>query len=202
MPTPVTPHVYQHPAMNDMDVENGTVVSVYNGVRIPTGRVRTKKLGFGDLDPPNTKLQQIFDGTIVWDDLDNEEIAFGIPKCDDGKFSAKAAWQADKMPAKIKALFHKELYRRATNTLHSGLLGAVGSIVELASSPHVEDRVRFQAATYVLERLQGKTPDVVHHVQDKPWEVQLSGVRRGPRRVPSERAIEDGNTQDAEIVEE
>jgi hypothetical protein len=200
---PVTPLVYRHPAMDSMDVENGTVVSVYNGVRIPTGRVRTpdNKFGFGDLDPPNTKLTQILNGTIDWDELDNEEIAYGITKCDDGKFSAKAAWQADKLPAKYKHLFHKELYRRANNSLHSGLLGAVGSIVELATSPHVEDRVRFQAATYVLERLQGKTPEVVKHVQDAPWEVQLSGVRRGPRRVRSERALEDGNTQDAEIVE-
>jgi hypothetical protein len=195
---------YQHPSMNDMDVENGTVISVYGGVRIPTGRKRKpgNTHGFGDLDPANTKLSRILLGDIVWEDLDDEEVIYGITKCDDGMFSAKAAWQAAKLPQKVKKKFQKELYRRAENKLHGGLLPAIDRLVELASSPHVDDRVSFNAATYILERLQGKTPDVVHHVQEAPWEIQLSGVKRGPRPVRSERVIEDGNTQEAEIVEE
>jgi hypothetical protein len=196
--------IYQHPAMNEVDVENGAIVSVYEGVRISTGRRRPKnqKYGFGDLDPVNSKLNALLAGELDLAVLDNEEITYGIPRCDDGKFSAKAAWQAAHLPEKAKAAIRRELYTRASNKLHSGLLPAIDSIVEMATSPHVEDAVRLKAATYLFERLQGKTPEVVIHAQEAPWEVQLAGVRRGPRKVSSERALEDGNTQDAEIVEE
>lgn len=197
----MTSAAYRHPAMDDVDTENGMVVSVYQGVRIPTGRGHPKKLkfGFGDLDPTNTKLYDLINGDLDLSELDNEEITFGIPKCDDGFFSAKAAWQAAKLPQRIKVKFHKELYKRANNGLHSGLLGAIESIVEMATSPHVEDATRFRAATYLFERLQGKMPEVIVHSQEAPWEVVLSGVRRGPRKA---REIDDGNMQDAEVVEE
>lgn len=191
--------VHNHPSMDDMTVENGKVISIYNGVRIPTGRRRKSTFGFGDLDPTNTKLRLLIAGELDVSELDNEELSFGIPRCDDGKFSAKAAWQAAKLPARIRHELHRELYRRANDKLHGGLLGALDSIVELATEPATEDSIRFQAAKYIFERLQGKTPDVHVHTQEAPWETLLSGVRRGPRPARAERI---DNVVDADIVDD
>lgn len=197
---------HSHPSINEMDWHDDEVVSVFNGVRIPTGRhVRRRKLGddpWGELDPANSKLQELLSGKLDMQSLDNDELSFGIPRCDDGKFSVKAAWQAANLPKVAKNKLQREIYKRANQKLHAGLLGAVDTIVELATQPYAEDKIRFEAAKYLFERLQGKTPDVVLHEQAAPWEMVFSNIERGPRPVRSERQIEDGNTQDAEIVED
>lgn len=194
---------HNHPSVNEMDWQDDEVVSVYNGVRIPTGRhVRRRKLGddpWGELDPPNTKLQKLLKGKLDLGSLDNDELSFGIPRCDDGKFSVKAAWQAAYLPAIPKGKIQRELYKRANQKMHQGLLGAVDTIVELATQPYADDKIRFEAARYVFERLNGKTPDHVVHHQEAPWEMVFSNIERGPR---PNRQIEDGTIQDAEVVED
>jgi hypothetical protein len=189
--------------MNELEVENGNVVSVYQGVRIDTGRRKgsPRKIGFGDLDPRNSKLEKLLKGDLDLSTLTDEEVRYGIPKCDDGKFSAKAAWQAAVLPPRIKSALQRELYKRADGKLHGALLPAVDSLVELATSAHVDDPVRLKAATYLFERLQGKTPDRVIHTQEAPWEVVLSEVRRGPRQAKADRIeVEDGNVVEAEVI--
>jgi hypothetical protein len=200
-------HTHSHPSVNEMDWQDDEVVSVYNGVRIPTGRiVRRRKLGddpWGELDPVNTKLQLLLNKKLDLGTLDNEEITFGIPRCDDGKFSVKAAWQAANLPKLVQNKLQRELYKRANKKIQTGLLAAVDTIVELATSPYPEDKIRFEASKYLFERIMGKTPDVVVHAQEAPWEMVFSEIQRGPRPTKTERqAIEDGNTQDAEIVED
>jgi hypothetical protein len=185
--------------MDEMYMEDGKVISIYNGTRIPTGRKSKGRFGLGDLDPANSKLYKLLHEELDVADLDNEELTYGVPRCDDGKFSAKAAWQAARMPRKIRQRMHRELYKRANDKLHGALLGALDSIVELATEPGVEDAVRFQAAKYVLERLQGKTPEVHVHSQEAPWEVVLSNVQRGPRPT---KQIDDGNIEEAVVVED
>ena len=201
---------HSHPSINAMDWQDDEIVSVYNGVRIPTGRhVRRRKLGddpWGELDPANSRLQEMlsnkkFDFTT----LDNDELSFGVPRCDDGKFSVKAAWQANFIPRVIKNRIQRELYKRANKKLHAGLLGSVDTIVELATEPYAEDKIRFEAAKYILERLQGKTPEHVVHSQEAPWEMVFSNIQRGPRPARGERQLdqlEDGNTVEAEVVED
>lgn len=198
---------HNHPSVNEMDWHDDEVVSVFNGVRIPTGRhIRRRKIGddpWGELDPANTRLQELLDNKLNLQTLDNIELSFGIPRCDDGKFSVKAAWQAANLPKVAKNKLQRELYKRANQKMHAGLLGAVDTIVELATQPYADDKIRFEAAKYVFERLSGKTPDHVVHHQEAPWETVFSNIERGPRPAQSERIeIEDGNTQDAEIVED
>lgn len=193
--------IHNHPSMDSARFEHRGVVSSYNGLEIFTGRKGNNKIGYGDLDPMNTRLHLLIKDKLDLSEMDNEELSYGIPRCDDGKFSAKAAWQAQcVVPKKIQDKMLKELYRRANGKLHGALLGSIDSIIEMATSAHVDDQVRFKAATYILERLQGKTPDVIVHEQSKPWEVVLAGVERGPR--PPRKQVEDGNTVDAEVVED
>lgn len=198
---------HNHPSVNEMDWHDDEVVSVFNGVRIPTGRhVRRRKLHdelWGQLDPTNSRLQLMLNGTLDYQTLDNDELSFGIPRCDDGKFSVKAAWQAANLPKTVRNRVQRELYKRANAKLHAGLLGAVDTIVELATQPYAEDKIRFEASKYIFERLNGKTPDHVVHHQEAPWEMVFSNIERGPRPARSERMeIDDGNTQDAVLIEE
>ena len=198
-------HTHSHPSMNEMDWHDDEIVSVYNGVRIPTGRhVKHRRIGddlWGELDPPNTRLQKLMDGTLNLAELDNEEISAGIPRCDDGKFSVKAAWQAAYLPKMALNRMRRELYSRANRKLQGAMLSSVDTIIELATQPYADDKIRFEAAKYVFERLNGKTPDHVVHHQEAPWEMVFSNIERGPRPTRAERVqLEDGNIQDAEVV--
>lgn len=192
--------IQDHPSMRSVQYEEANVISVYNGLHIPTGRRRKGRWGYGDIDPPNSRLALLIKDKLDFAELDNEEIAFGIPRCDDGKFSAKAAWQAQVVvPSSVQKKLQAELFRRASAKMSSGLMGAIDSVVELATSAYVEDAVRFKAATWLIERGMGKTPDVVVHEQAKPWEMIIAGVERGPR---PQRQVEDGNTIEADVVDE
>jgi|GEM_PF-4248891 len=198
---------HDHPSLNEMDWEDNELVSVYNGQRIPTGRkFRKRRLGddpWGDIDPPNTKLNLLLQGRLNLAELSNDEVKYGIPRCDDGKFSAKAAFQAANLPKAVRNRLAKELYRRANQKMEGALLDSVDSIVELATQPWVDDNIRFQAAKYIFERLQGKTPERIVHSQEAPWEMVFSNIQRGPRPARAERLeVEDGNTQDAEVVDD
>jgi hypothetical protein len=196
--------VRDHPSVAQMEFEDTHVISVYNGLRIPTGRrvkrIKGQLFAVGDLDPYNSKLARLLSNDLKMADLENDELMYGVPKCDDGYFSVKAAWQAHNLPRAAMKRIQKEIYTRAEKKMQGALLGAIDTITDLATAPYAEDKIRFEAAKYVYERLAGKTPDVVVHSQDKPWEVVYDRIARGPR--PSRTAIEDGNTLEAEIVED
>lgn len=106
----------------------------------------------------------------------------------------------------IRRLYDKlaeELFERTDEKLRSGLLDAVDTMLEVMRDG--DDAQRLRAATYVFERMRGKTPDVVEISQSKPFQVVLERVVSGPRRkrVDAARApAEDGEVQDAELVEE
>lgn len=196
------------PAFAGTELEDINVISVYNDMRIPTGRKRGKLPltveGYAELDPPNHRLDYLKRDMLDVSELDNDELSFGIPRCDDGKFSARAAWQAvHEVPKRAKTKMHRELHKRVHAVLQQNSLAAVKTIVELATQPYVEDKVRFEASKYIFERLNGKTPEHVVHHQEAPWEQVFSEIQRGPRPADSERlkAIDDGEVQDAEIVE-
>lgn len=197
-----------HPSTREMGYEpRDGVISRYNGIEIPTRRVRDKKTrGFGDLDPPNTRLAELVAGKKpTFAEWDNEELMYGVPKCDDGKFSVKAAWQAYAVvPRRFRTAMRRELVRRAQEKMDAAQMAAVDAIIEMATSPGVDDQVRMQAAKWLIERRQGKTPDEVIHNQAKPFEVVFSHIARGPRPPREERlpAISDGNIEDAEIIDD
>lgn len=105
----------------------------------------------------------------------------------------------------IKALYDatlRELYERTDDMMRGALLPAVERMLDLVDSD--DEAIALRAATYVFERLRGKTPDVVEHRQDAPFQVVLSRLVSGPR-IAAERvsALEPGaEPLDAEIVAE
>jgi hypothetical protein len=63
----------------------------------------------------------------------------------------------------------------------------------IAADPEVDAGVRLKASQYVLERLRGKTPDVVVTADVKKWEQVLDGVYRGPRQdIVEAEIVDDG----------
>lgn len=199
-----------HPSVAEVEYEDDHIISVYNGLRIPTGRRVINTKGqyhvVGEKDPSNSRLIALMSGNLKMSQLSDDEVQYGIPRCDDGMFSVKAAWQATHLPNSIRNKLRKELYIRADRRMNGGLLKSIDTIMEFATQPYADDKVRFEAAKYVLERLRGKTPEVIVHSQDKPWEIVYSEIQRGPRPAKSERGdrlrIDDGNIEEAEIVED
>lgn len=186
-----------HPSMNEAELfHKEGIVSVYNGKRVPTKRKR-RGGSWGDIDPPNRRMVQLIDGELDVAELDDEEVAYGITKCDDGKFSAKAAYHASRLPKRVKDQMQRELFKRADRLMRGNLLASIEAIIEIATSPGSEDRDRLKAAQYILERIQGKTPDVVTVSQEKPWEHVLAHVVAGERPA---RALD--NAEDAEWYED
>lgn len=177
------------------------IVSIYKGKRIPTKRKKRSNGSYGDHDPPNRRMVQLIDGDLTVAELDDEEVAYGITKCDDGKFSAKAAYHSKKLPKKIQDEMQRELFARATRLLRGNVLASIEAIVEIATSPGSEDRDRMKAAQYIIERIQGKTPDVVQVTQEKPWEHVLAHVVAGERS-PVREAAKLDNAIDVEWTEE
>lgn len=202
--------IHDHPSMNEAKYnKQDGLVSMYDGKRIPTKRKKGNGGIMGDGDPPNSNLVALHHGELDLAELDDEEIAHGIPKCDDGKFSAKAAYQAAKLPKPVQRKLQQELYRRAENMLRGNLLNAIASIADIAMRPDVEDKDRLKAAQYLLERNMGKVPDVVQHTQDKPWEVVFDSVGRQqpdqpdqPNQLGQPGQPELNNTVDAEVIDD
>jgi hypothetical protein len=83
---------------------------------------------------------------------------------------------------RLRALYDQltvELYARTDDVLRGALIDSVEEIVSLIDSG--DPAVRLRASTYVFERLRGKTPEVIEHRQDKPFQVVLERLVTGPR---------------------
>jgi hypothetical protein len=83
---------------------------------------------------------------------------------------------------KISALYDsmvKELYERTDDKLRGALLPAVDKMVDLLECG--DPKTELRAATWLIERLRGKTPEVIEHRQERPFEVLLHKLITGPR---------------------
>jgi hypothetical protein len=97
---------------------------------------------------------------------------------------------------RIRALYDAltaELYARADDVLRRNLLDSVEEIVSLMDCG--DPAIRLRAATYVFERLRGKTPEVLNVTQDKPFQVVLSRIVTS-HRPGAETAADASNTSD------
>lgn len=104
---------------------------------------------------------------------------------------------------KISALYDsmvKELYERTDDKLKAALLPAVDKMVDLLECG--DEKTELRAATWLIERLRGKTPEVIEHRQDKPFEVLLHRLVTGPRAVAERLDALEGpdSPLEAEIV--
>lgn len=148
-------------------------VRVKDGVRVgPSGSIN---VSVGQYNP---RMMALLAGEIPVEDLDQEELARGMCRNPDGSFPKKIP---DMVPKVLVDRMRRELYERADEGLRVGLLDCVEAMVGIASNAAVSPADRMRAAQFVLERVMGKTPEKVLIGQEKPFEVVLDRVVRGPR---------------------
>lgn len=139
----------------------------------------------------NPRMMALMTEEISVEELDEEELARGMCRNPDGSWPAKIP---DMVPKTLHDRMVRELFSRADEALRVNLLNAVNSVTKIATGEHVEPQVKLKAATWMFERLRGKVPDVVQVTQEKPFEVTLQKLHRGPRPT-------DDDVVDAEVVE-
>lgn len=137
-----------------------------------------------------TRLELLEAGYIDVDDLTDDELRNGVaPKSKHIRVS--------------KELYQKitqRHFQRAQELLSEGLLPAVQALNHIAQGNAYEPSDRIKAATYIIERVMGKTPDVLITKEIKePWEELVAGVAVISRE--ESRARRNAGAVDAEVVE-
>lgn len=148
--------------------------------------------------------------------LTPEELVRGKLKDKNGHFTG-----AD--PAWVPRAFHRacvaELMRRGKTLWQENYLQAIEVMAEIASGRGAgllaTPGERIKAATFVIERIEGKVPEKLMLVEDKPWQVALDGIVaevsdnqlvRGAKALAAAQGavseIQGDEIEDAEVVDE
>lgn len=149
-----------------------------------TGAVRTKKRGLVAIPP---RVQQLLDGEISVEELDDEELARGYPRAVDGTFRGAPSV----VPRSIHDRMVRELFTRASRHLKENLTDAVKNMTEIANNKDLDPKVRLQASQWIVERIMGKSPDVQITVEEKRYEKLLDRIHWEGMVVNGE-VIDDG----------
>lgn len=142
-----------------------------------------------------TRLELLEAGYIDVDDLTDDELRGGVAPRGRHLRMSKDVYQ------KIT----QRHFQRAQELLTEGLLPAVQALNHIAQGSAYEPADRIKAATYIVERVMGKTPDVlITKAMKEPWEELVAGVAtlsREESRARRQGAGSGGDTIDAEVVE-
>lgn len=143
----------------------------------------------------NPRTIALLSGEIQVEDLDPQELARGVCRNPDGTWPKKSSAL---VPKTMYDAMRSQLFRLADEGLHESLVDVVNTVVKIATSEDVDAATRLNASKWIFERLRGKVPDVVHHIEAKPYEVVLEKIHKGPRPT---REIEAPEVLEAEVVE-
>lgn len=110
--------------------------------------------------------------------LSPEELVRGQIKDSGGRFrGAPPQW--------VPRAFHRacitELMKRGKFLWQENYLKAIETMTDIAAGKGPAGRMatpteRLKAAQFVIERLEGKVPEVLHITDEKPWEAMLDGI--------------------------
>lgn len=146
-----------------------------------------------------TRFQKLCQGLISVEDLDDEELARGQCKGADGRFGQSPPRM---IPKAIHDQMVQQLFVRANEQLRHDLLGAVKALGTIAHGEAFEPADRIKAATVIIDRVMGKTADVVIHKQDKPYEMILTSIAGGSRAESRKaRGLDPETGQPIEVIE-
>lgn len=156
-------------------------------------------------DPKNVPREMLFKmGKLDYSTLDDEELSRGQIRREDG------TWTNFKtIPIAVHDAMIKKLFDRAEEKLRAALVDTVDTMVEISKSTAVEPADRIRAATWIYERVRGKTPDTLIVTQDKPFEIVMGAVLEGGSRAASrarrgivdDEMLEIENAVEAELVD-
>ena len=149
------------------------------------------------------RYQALVKGEMSVEDLDDDELIQGRLRAVDGTFKGRVP---NAIPRSLHKAVVKELVSRTERRLLADLEDMYAVLREIAEAPRAPAVARVQAATYLIERVSGKTPDKVEiHADVRKFE-QLEGagllmdIEVEPQKALP--PVPDPNVVDAEIVEE
>lgn len=122
-------------------------------------------------------IQAVQNGEHTWSDfvetLSPEELARGQLKDKNGTFLGRP-------PAFVPRAFHdaciRELLARGKVLYKENYVKAIQAMTDIANSPTAKESDRIKAATFVIERLEGKVPERVEISAADPWQQIISGI--------------------------
>lgn len=121
-----------------------------------------------------SRYQQLMDGELTVDDLDDEEIMNGKCKDKDGHFRGRPP---KTFPRALHDALHKEYQKRMQEKLNDYGELAISTLADVASSRMAAAPARVRAAEVLLERTMGKVPDkIFSEVSIKPFEEGIEGL--------------------------
>ncbi len=121
------------------------------------------------------RVQALLDGTLSVEDLDDEELARGYPRAEDGTFRGRPAV----IPTAVHQRVQRELFARAGEALRTNLVKAAETMASIAADKDQDPKVRMDAAKWVIERIMGKSPEVTVQVEEKAYQKLLDKMDRG-----------------------
>lgn len=131
-----------------------------------------------DLSPKwGVVVQMIEDGEMTMEQfvkrLSPEELARGDMKNVNGGFSGpRMKW----IPAEFHRACVKELLLRGNTMWKENYLFAIETMTSIALDDNVDASNRIKAATFVIERIEGKVPERVEVRAGEPWQEILGGI--------------------------
>jgi hypothetical protein len=122
-------------------------------------------------------IQNVKDGEYTWSEfveaLSPEELARGQIKDKDG------GWRG-RPPEFVPRAFHdaciRELLARGKMIYKESYIIAIQSMAAIASSKTAKESDRIKAATFIVERIEGKVPDRVEVSAADPWQTIIGGI--------------------------
>lgn len=121
------------------------------------------------------RVQALLDGSLSVEDLDDEELARGYPRAEDGSFRGRPSV----IPTSLHQRVQRELFARAGERLRTNLIDAAETMASIAVNAELDPKVRMDAAKWVIERLMGKTPEVAVTLEEKAYQKLLDRMDRG-----------------------
>lgn len=131
-------------------------------------------------------------GRLSVEDLDMEELARCQLKDKNGKFTGRPPKY---LPADLVQRMKREFFKRGDAIFEESYVDAVNVMRDIAINEKYDEGVRLRAAQYIVERVRGKTPDILVVETEKPWQVAIQRMVVAASELPA--AIED-----AEVIEE
>ncbi len=123
---------------------------------------------------PKTRYQQLLDGDIDVEDLDDEEVMRGRTRDKNGGFTGRPP---KTFPRAIHDALHREYITRMNALWKEAAEVGPAVLLEIATNKRASADARVKAAVYLTERVMGKVPDKVEQtVMLKPFEDDIAGL--------------------------
>ena len=153
--------------------------SNHGGALHPADKLFASERGVVPTSPEKLdRMQKVEMGIIPVSELTDEEIARQQVKLDNGTFGPTSQI----LSARIINAMRQEFFARADRFVRENVLDMLEEMRNIAISTVSEDKDKITAATWLIERAMGKTPDVlITNKTDSPFESMMGDVFGGSR---------------------